>query len=163
MNPGSSPVPDLRGIHAPPPPDLWPPAPGWWVAAVLLGTALVILGLRGYRRYRLRRQRQEVLATLDGLASAYSAADAQGFVTEVSSLLRRVALARFPRKRVASLLGREWLRFLDETGGEGAFTAGAGQVLATGPYAVQVKVDAEALTALARDWITKNTGVSHES
>jgi hypothetical protein len=163
MTPGSPPSLDLRGIHAPPPPELWPPAPGWWLVAVVLGAALVALGLRGYRRYRLRRQRQQVLAALDGLARSYRAGDAQGFVTDVSTLLRRVALARFPRKQVASLLGTDWLGFLDATGGGGAFTAGPGQVLATGPYAVQVEVDAEALIALARAWITKNAGVAHES
>ncbi len=163
MNPGSPPALDLRGIHAPPPPELWPPAPGWWVVALVLAIALVVLGRRGYRHYRARRQRQQVLAALDGLARSYSAADAQGFVTGVSTLLRRVALARFPRKQVASLLGRDWLGFLDATGGEGAFTAGPGQVLATGPYAVQVEVDAEALIALAKAWITKNAGVTRES
>lgn len=163
MNPGTAPALDLRAIHAPPPPELWPPAPGWWLVAVVLGAALVFLGLRGYRHYRLRRQRRQVLAVLDGLATAYSEADAQGFVTDVSMLLRRVALARFPRKQVASLLGTDWLGFLDETGGDGAFMAGPGQVLATGPYAAQVEVDAEALTALARVWITKNAGVKHGS
>jgi hypothetical protein len=163
MTPGSPPSLDLRGIHAPPPPELWPPAPGWWLVAVVLGAALVALGLRGYRRYRLRRQRQQVLAALDRLARTYSTADAQGFVTGVSTLLRRVALARVPREQVASLLGTDWLGFLDATGGEGAFTSGPGQVLATGPYALQVEVDAEALISLARAWITKNAGVTHES
>ena len=55
------------------------------------------------------------------------------------------------------------LAFLDATGGDGAFVSGPGKVLAMGPYARQVEVDAEALLALARTWIVKNAGVPHES
>jgi len=163
MNPASPPALDLRGVHAPLPPELWPPAPGWWLVAMLLAAALVLIGLRGYRYYRIRRRRQQALAALDGLARARGEVEAQAFVTEVSTLLRRVALARFPRKQVASLLGTDWLGFLDATGGDGAFVSGPGKVLAMGPYARQVEVDAEALLALARTWIVKNAGVPHES
>ena len=52
------------------------------------------------------------------------------------------------------------LAFLDRTGGDGAFTSGAGNVLATAPYRVhQVSdIDNDALIALARRWITQNLG-----
>ena len=47
---------------------------------------------------------------------------------------------------------------IDRTGGDGAFTSGAGNVLATAPYrAHQVSdIDNDALIALARRWITQN-------
>jgi Domain of unknown function (DUF4381) len=161
MNPTASPVLDLRDVHAPPFPDFWPPAPGWWIAAALLTGLLVYLSVQIYRRYRLRRLRRQVLASLDTLAAGYSAESAVSFVTEVSMLLRRVALRRFPRRRVASLFGADWCRFLDETGGNGGFSRGAGQVLASGPYAARVEVDPEELATLARLWIRKNFEVAH--
>lgn len=161
MNPSVPPVLDLRDVHAPPFPDFWPPAPGWWIAAVLLAGVLVIVSVQLYRRYRLRRLRRQVLATLDTLTAGYSSEASVGFVTDVSTLLRRVALRRFPRRRVAALFGADWCRFLDETGGNGGFSQGAGQVLASGPYAARVDVDSEGLTTLARTWIRKNFGVSH--
>jgi hypothetical protein len=163
MNPTARPVLDLRDVHAPPFPDFWPPAPGWWVAAALLAVLLVVVSVRLYRRYRLRRQRRQVLSSLDTLAAGYSAEAAVGFVTEVSMLLRRVALRRFPRRQVAALFGAEWCRFLDETGGDGGFSHGPGQVLASGPYAARVEVDPTGLTSLARLWIRKNFGVTHGS
>jgi len=161
MNPTVPPALDLRDVHAPPFPDFWPPAPGWWIAAVLLAGLLVFVSVQFYRRYRLRRLRRQVLASLDTLAAGYSEDAAVGFVTEVSMLLRRVALRRFPRHRVAALFGADWCRFLDETGGDGGFSRGAGQVLASGPYAARVEVDPEELTTLARLWIRKNFGVAH--
>lgn len=161
MNPTAPPVLDLRDVHAPPLPDFWPPAPGWWITAALLAGVLVFISVRLYRRYRLRRLRRQVLTTLDTLAAGYSSEESVGFVTEVSMLLRRVALRRFPRRRVAALFGADWCRFLDETGGEGGFSRGAGQVLASGPYASRVDVDPEGLVALARLWIRKNFGEPH--
>jgi hypothetical protein len=163
MNPTAPPVLDLRDVHAPPFPDFWPPAPGWWVAAVLLAGLLVLVSVHLYRRYRVRRLRRQVLSSLDTLVAGYSTEAAVGFVTEVSMLLRRVALRRFPRRQVAALFGADWCRFLDETGGDGGFSRGAGQVLANGPYAARVEVDAEGLTTLARTWIRKNFEVAHGS
>jgi hypothetical protein len=161
MNPTAAPVLDLRDVHAPPFPDFWPPAPGWWVVAALLAGLLVVVSVTLYRRYRLHRLRRQVLSTLETLRAGYSTEAAVGFVTEVSMLLRRVALRRFPRRRVAALFGADWCRFLDDTGGDGGFSHGAGQVLASGPYAARVEVDPESLTALARAWIRKNFGRSH--
>jgi hypothetical protein len=163
MNPTVPPVLDLRDVHAPPFPDYWPPAPGWWVVAALLAGLLVVVSITLYRRYHLHRQRRQVLATLETLRADYSTEAAVGFVTGVSMLLRRVALRRFPRRRVAALFGADWCRFLDETGGDGGFSRGAGQVLASGPYAARVEVDPEGLTVLARVWIRKNFGGSHGS
>lgn len=162
MNSAALPELDLRDIHAPPLPEFWPPAPGWWIAAVVVTGLLVFILLHGYRRYRLHRQCRQVLATLEGLAADYSEDTASGFVCGVSALLRRVALLRFPRRQVAALFGMEWCRFLDETGGNGAFCQGAGQVLATGPYTARVEVEPEQLIALAREWIRKNFGAGHE-
>ena len=163
MNPAVPPVLDLRDVHAPPFPDFWPPAPGWWVVAVLLAALLVTVSVYLYRRYKLNRQRRQVFSALDALRAGYSTEAAVGFVTGVSMLLRRVALRRFPPRRVAALFGADWCRFLDETGGDGGFSGGAGQVLANGPYAARVEVDPEGLTVLARTWIRKNFGGSHGS
>ena len=144
---------DLRDIHAAAPPPFWPPAPGWWLLAGLLIAALIVSAviLLGY--YRRYRQRQRILAELDRLEQSDSC-DAGQFTTALSILLRRVALMRYPRTEVASLNGDAWLRFLDKTGGNDAFSNGPGRVLASAPYAVQAAKPADpALLELARDWI----------
>lgn len=143
----------LRDIHAPPVPELWPPAPGWWVLLVL---SLALLGLLGrwlYLRYRALRRRRRILDELTGLSSRNAG---PALAAEVSALLKRVALARFPRADVAPLTGLGWLEFLDRNGGGGRFATGPGKVLAEGPYAPAPSFDAEALLVLARDWIGKN-------
>lgn len=148
---------DLHDILAAPPAAFWPPAPGWWLLALLLLSLLIAGAWQGLRSVRLRRRRARILSELDDLAT-YSP---DQVATQVSMLLRRVALMRFTRHEVAPLSGNAWLAFLDRTGGDGAFTQGAGNVLATAPYvsARDVSgVDNAALIALARAWIRKNLG-----
>lgn len=145
----------LRDIHAPPVPELWPPAPGWWLLLVLVLAALGFASWWFYRRFRAVRRRRRILNELEDLKGISMGAD---LVAEVSALLKRVALARFPRTDVASLTGQGWLDFLDRNGGAGRFTEGPGRVLAEGPYAPAPAFDAEALLDLAANWIRRNSG-----
>ena len=98
---------------------------------------------------------------LEQLTSRYKKENAAGFVAELSTLLRRVALRRYTRTRVASLTGPDWLRFLDNTGGGGDFEKGVGQILEAGPYQPQIReVPAEELLKLVRIWVRKNLEVA---
>jgi len=159
MNPSGQTALQLRDIHLPAEPGWWPPAPGWWIVAALALLLLVWVSRIALRRYRLHRQRQRLLARLDALAQPDGTLT-PGAVAEISTLLRRLALMRYPRQRVAALTGSEWLRFLDETGGNNRFSRGPGQVLASGPYQARLPADVDfaALSNLVRDWIKQNLG-----
>ncbi|MEO8717636.1 MAG: DUF4381 domain-containing protein, partial [Burkholderiales bacterium] len=100
-----------------------------------------------------------VLAALARLEAELADAPSPERLARVSVLLRRLALLRFPRAGVAPLTGEAWLRFLDESGGEGRFAEGPGRVLAAGPYqrALPPGLDIAALLALVRDWVGKNS------
>jgi hypothetical protein len=157
MNPTAAATLDLRDIHAAPLPAFWPPAPGWWVLTAVLLATLVVLAVWGYRRYRAYRQKVQIMAELEQLTSRYKKENNAVFATEISTLLRRVALRRYARTRVAPLTGAAWLRFLDDTGGEGEFEKGVGRILEVGPYQPDTaEVPAEELLALARQWVSKN-------
>ena len=164
MNPAATQTLQLHDIHAAPPPPLWPPAPGWWVLASVVLAVLVFAGVRLYRRHRLRRQRKRILAELQRLDREELQRDTAAFTTAVSTLLRRVALMRYPRRRVAPLSGEEWLRFLDQTGGGGRFRNGPGRVLGSGPYLPRShEIETAELLRLAAEWIEKNLGETDES
>ena len=101
-------VPALDQLHdivLPPPPPLWPPGEGFWVALVML-TVCIVAGLR-WRRARRRRNAYRA-AGLELLAQAQT-------VYDVSIALKRVALVAWPRAQVASLHGADWVRFLNNT------------------------------------------------
>lgn len=161
----ADPLAQLRGIHLPDPVGFWPPAPGWWIlAAVLAASAVVVLA---WARRRRRSSARVALRELDRLAAG-DPLDLQALATAVSTLLRRVALVRFGRLRIAALHGAAWQEFLTATGprSRGAALAGdAGRLLALAPYApagaacltVQDStLDRDGLIAAARAWLKEN-------
>ncbi len=159
MSPAATadPLAGLRAYHLPGPVSWWPPAPGWWLLAGLAVLAcLVALGWALGRRRR-RAAARAALVELAGLRTAYARdRDPARFASELSRLLRRLALARFPRGEVAGLVGQRWLGFLDAHGGGGRFREGAGRLLADAPYRPRAEVPVDELAALARDWILCN-------
>lgn len=161
MNPTAAATLDLRDIHAAAPPSVWPPAPGWWLLAVLIIAVLVVGSLWMLRHYRAYRLKCQIMDELDALANSEKNENSLAFLTQLSVLLRRIALRRYAREQVASLTGSDWLRFLDATGGNGDFEHGVGQVLEVGPYCPHDReLPADELLALARRWVKQNLKVA---
>ena len=134
---------NLRDIVVPPEVALWPPAPGWWILlAGGIAMAAIFAGMI-VARYRRNSYRRAALVALD-------TADAG----DISSILKRVALAAWPRTEVASLTGAEWLAFLDRTARSNVFTQGAGRDLEG--LAFGGAGDEQAVRAAARNWIRRH-------
>jgi hypothetical protein len=155
----ADPLAGLRGWHLPEPVSWWPPAPGWWVLSgltILLAAATTWWVLRFYRSRAAARTAKGELRRLRELFR--SDGDAAAFARGLSRLLRRYAIARFPRRQVAGLAGGDWLAFLDEHGGGGRFRGGPGRVLAEAPYRPVGQIAADDLTDLVEDWIARNAG-----
>lgn len=164
----ADPLAELRGLHLPDPVGAWPPAPGWWGLAALVVVCSVAT------TFWIRRRRRSVvrhaLRELDGLARGTSDGDLQALATRLAALVRRVALLRFGRARVAGLHGSAWQQFLAETAPRkrrrrGRFADDAGLVLALAPYAPAgascltrngVAIDRRVLIAATRAWIEEN-------
>ncbi len=98
---------NLRDIVLPEAPLLWPPAPGFWLFFGIVTAAVLILVSQWVRARQANAYRRAGLALLKGA----------GTVHEVSVILKRVALAGFPRVQVASLYGEDWADFLSQTCG----------------------------------------------
>ena len=111
---------NLRDLALPPEVPLWPPAPGWWIVAAAGVAIAAILSMAAVARYRGSAYRREALRQLDTVDPG-----------AISTVLKRAALAAWPREQVASLTGTAWLAFLDRTGRTTAFTDGAGRHIET--------------------------------
>lgn len=136
-------------IEAPPPDpvSMLPQTAGWlWLlAGIVLATALVI-------RWRIRvwhanTYRRAALAELDA-AGTDSAA--------IAEILRRTALAVWPRTEIANLTGPAWIAFLNSTGGQGQFSGPVGKTLVAAPYRCQPPPASPDLQAAARHWIRQH-------
>ena len=134
---------NLRDLALPPEVAMWPPAPGWWIlAAAVLATA-AILAVAAVTYHRRNAYRREALGALDSVDPG-----------AISSVLKRTALAAWPREQVAALSGTAWLAFLDRTGRTTAFSAGAGRHIETLAFGGVVDDGiADAARAAARNWV----------
>lgn len=106
----------LRSIHNPPPPGVWPLAPGWWLLillCILLPVAVYFaVQLLKARRLRLR-VRKLAIAEFEQLNQAWTEnPDPEVALAELALLLRRAAVAKFGKQQVAPLSGEAWLSFL---------------------------------------------------
>lgn len=152
MEPNSL-LPSLRDIHLPSPISSWPLTVGWYILAALL--LFIIIGAVSLlvRYIQKNRVKRAAIKHLTKLQAHYQQQQATiPTLQEISSILRRVALAYYPRHHVAGLHGLDWLRFLNETGNTTSFTEEA-QILLSGPYRRHVTTDLNQLFSISIQWI----------
>ncbi|WP_341326946.1 DUF4381 domain-containing protein [Methylotuvimicrobium sp. KM2] len=150
MNP--QPLP-LRDIHLPEPIGFWPPAIGWWLAALgilVLLVSMVWLIRRLTRKTALKSARR-LLAELKQDPSLDSAEK----VVRLSILLRRVTISLAPREQSAGLTGQAWLNHLDASLPDQPFSTGIGRQLIEIPYRNELppETDVSELFELCERWL----------
>jgi hypothetical protein len=115
----------LADIATPPPVSWMPQTAGWAVLGAVLLAVLVWLSIRSLRRYRTNRYRREALAELELIDIQIPDDRTRGeALVRMSALLKRVALAAWPRPDVAPLSSDAWLDFLAAHAGRGRSDAG---------------------------------------
>jgi Domain of unknown function (DUF4381) len=103
----------LKDIAIPAPVSWLPQTWGWAALAGLFALGLTVAGLRRLRRYRADAYRREALSLLFGIGEKISdPAQRHDGVHALTELLKRVALARWPRAEVAAIHGETWAKFL---------------------------------------------------
>ncbi|SFM53632.1 DUF4381 domain-containing protein [Shimia aestuarii] len=133
----------LQEVPDPAPVSMVPQTQGWIVLAGFLLAALLLLLRAVLRRHRANAYRRAALAALR---------DAGDDPVAVSAILKRAALAAFPRAQVASLTGNGWLAFLEDTSQAAGFRDGPGQALADAAYSPNPQL-VHGLNALACEWV----------
>ncbi len=107
-NPTPEQLQQLKDITLPPQISWWPPALGWQVL-ITLTILLVLAGLWYYYRYKTRLKRTALHALQTLPPSVYK--NNTVLATEVSALLRRVAIQRYG-SQIAALHGTAWRTYL---------------------------------------------------
>jgi hypothetical protein len=103
----------------------WPPAPGWWVLLCIVlavGTWVLIRWWKSHRANAYRREALRELSLMDDIHL-------------LSQLLKRVALAAYPREKVAALTGEKWLKFLNASAPAAFFEGNTAEMLKILHYA----------------------------
>lgn len=138
---------DLLHEIVEPPAIAWlPQTPGWFVLAAWILT-LVVIAFRHWLAVRRRnRYRRDALDELDRMAG-----DGGCTASEVALVVKRTALAAYPRDQVASLCGNDWAAFLCSSAGNDPVVAAGAESFATAAY--RADTDGKALLEPARRWV----------
>jgi len=99
---------EMKDITLPSPVDWWPLAPGWWFLLAVVLVLFILLALTVFHHWRRNAYRRAALRELE------QASD----IATVALLLKRTALAIYPRETIASLTGERWLQWLDNSASE---------------------------------------------
>ncbi len=161
-----NPLDQLQPLIAPPAIHWWPPAPGWWLLAII--TPLLAWGLwRLLRKLPKKRKqgrdelpldplRQAALAELAALSKPYDQ-PAGPWLQQLNALLKRLCRSHYPQSNCHTLNGRAWLAFLDGRCPAAGLTRW--MVLVEGAYRPLCKMDDKAIDGLNQSidiWIRKH-------
>lgn len=143
-------LPQLLELLKPPvmpePIPLLPATPGWWVLGVWLLVVLALLGWRWRARWQANGYRRTALQAIDTIAGD-PGSDA---AAAIAAVVKRTALAAYPRAEVASLSGEAWAEFLVRTApGDHRVADGAAE-LAGAAYR---PTDPASIAEPARAWV----------
>ena len=139
--------PDLSQLHdfCQPPPASWMPQTiGWYVLFTLLLAGAVFSVVQAIRRWLNNRYRRDALHEIE-LADA----------AQVSEILKRAAMVRWSRRKVASLTGKDWTDFLADSSGLAAFRSSPGDGIESAAFSNSppTAADRQRAKELAADWV----------
>ena len=132
----------LEPVPEPAPVSLWPQTAGWIWLGVIIAAVAVFLVWRWMAIHRANAYRRAALKEITGLGDDPAA---------LAAVLRRTALAAYPRGSVAGLHGEAWLGFLDHAYDGTGFRDGPGRAVAIAPYGPAQA--APGLAALVARWV----------
>ncbi|MFU8816633.1 MAG: DUF4381 domain-containing protein [Pseudomonadales bacterium] len=137
----------LRDIHLPEPPGLWPPAPGWWLLALLLLAALIWLGARMLAAARVRRPIRRARSLYDDIYRRHQGGEisTRAYLDESNELIKRLLIHGLGDDQARRANGEAWLALLDRHADEPAFTSGPGSALGDARFRPDVTADTAAV------------------
>jgi hypothetical protein len=135
----------LIEVPEPPPVSMMPRTWGWAALALILLMAFMVAAIYTWRHYRANAYRRYAVKELEAASDDPAA---------IAAILRRTALAAYPRREVAGLAGDDWLRFLDAQVSGHDFLEGPGRLVAEAPY--RMTGSQPALYSVAKDWVLRH-------
>ena len=140
----------LRDIHLPVEPAWWPPAPGWWLLALLVLAAVGFIAQRAIRTHRRRRPLRRAVQLYQQVYADCRAGklSPDAYANASNALLKRLVIHGLGVDAARRASDAAWLEMLDEYLGETGFSEGPGTGLGNRRFKPDAEIDVEGLHAL---------------
>lgn len=143
----------LKDIHLPKAIGWWPLAPIWYVLIALVLILIFFFAYRLFKKQKYALAKKRALLLLRRYQDLYEKEHNVALASaQISEILRRVALVYYPRSQVASLYGKDWLNFLNETSNRIDFNS-VKSMLLEAPFKTSENMDLNPLFHTAGLWI----------
>ncbi|NQY41788.1 MAG: DUF4381 domain-containing protein [Legionellales bacterium] len=142
----------LRDVHLPEAPGMFPLSTLGYGCVLVFLLFIILCCLYGFKKWLKGRARRKALKKIDTYKKD-TQIDSVKTIASLSILLRRVALAYYPRHEVAGLTGDEWIKFLNDTSGTKLFNNELKELLLQIPYQKTSDVDYNDLLYAVENWI----------
>lgn len=158
MQPQGIDLSGLKDIHLPPIPSLWPLPVTFWIvlASVLSGVFLIRWAwIKKHKLTAIKYANREV----ESITKRFGG-NGYKISYELSLLMRRIALMKFPRSDVSGLTGKTWRQFLEKTTKKPLFNGEAGDIIENIMFIPPDRFknkNVAVLIAAAKEWIAENT------
>ena len=145
----------LQDIHLPSAISWWPPAIGWWIL-LLLALLACVAAYYLYKKLTRKTPVKSAKALLLNIKQANNT-DELDTLKQLSAFVRRVSISVNPRTDVASLTGKQWLNYLDQSVEGTPFSTGVGQYLSDAQYRKNAPedLDIDQLIELCERWLKR--------
>jgi len=144
---------ELRDIHLPEASLWWPPAPGWWIAVLLLLVLPVVLVwvVRWIRHKPLRRLSLQELKRIRQQHD--NGASDKAVLADIAVLLRRTLISYHGRDTSAASAGDAWIEQLQQAAPQQGFSSEQLQLLSRDRYKPDYSCDIESLLQACERWL----------
>ena len=105
----------LEPLRSPAAVSWWPPAPGWWILALLLLLVLAVLARWLWRDHRRGAPLRSAKSELQLIREDDGAPGER--IARLTALQRRIAIRMAGRRACAGLTGTSWIGFLNDLAG----------------------------------------------
>ena len=148
----------LKDIHLPALPPLWPLPAVFWIVLTALICCIFLARWAWIKKHELTA-RKYANREVESITNRFRG-NSYKTAMELSLLMRRIALMKYPRGDVSALTGKTWRQFLEKTTKKPVFKGEAGDIVETvmfiPPDQFKYK-DIAPLVAAAKEWIAENT------
>ena len=147
--------PELRDIHLPDAVSWWPPAPGWWLLALLI-LIMAFMMPAMIKRLKSKPLNKLALSEFRKIELSFQAhQNKTQLAQDISVLLRRICLSYKPGREAASLTGQQWIEYLNAMTENPCFSDQLAEVLFNAPYQKQTEFNSHDLISSCKTWITQ--------